>query len=152
MCDWHKTFILDPVAIVRPVSNSRIQPNDFSNHFIRYINVFLTTLFLWPLFHSKMISPAVRKVAVRTLVYDLNFAVHDRSPNRTCFTVLPQQLSPHLRLIPRTLKLNTSILTYLLQVNIAVLTILKGKELGWVCLGSCTADVRSVHPEIVRAG
>ena len=26
-------------------------------------------------------------------------------------------------------------------INIAVLTILNGQELGWVCLGSCTADV-----------
>ncbi|KAF9466603.1 hypothetical protein BDZ94DRAFT_1306191 [Collybia nuda] len=69
-----------------------------------YVNVFLTALFLWPLFRSRMISPPVRKVAMRTL-------------------------------LAATVALTTS------TVNMTVLTILKGKELGWVCLGSCAADV-----------
>lgn len=33
---------------------------------------------------------------------------------------------------------------YIMQVNIAILTVLKGQELGWVCLGSCSLDVGSV--------
>jgi hypothetical protein len=35
----------------------------------RYINVFLTTLFLWPLFRSNHASRRVRQVAIRTLLF-----------------------------------------------------------------------------------
>lgn len=69
-----------------------------------YINVFLTALFLWPIFRSNFANPRVRRVAVRTV-------------------------------IAAGIALTTS------TINIAVLTVLHGKELGWVCLGSCGADV-----------
>lgn len=63
----------------------------------------LTTLFVYPLFRSK-VSPRLRRVASRTL-------------------------------IASTAALVTSC------ANIAVLTVLHGKELGWVCLSSCGLDV-----------
>ncbi|KAG8950052.1 hypothetical protein FRC04_008132 [Tulasnella sp. 424] len=63
----------------------------------------LTTLFVYPLFRSK-VSPRLRRVASRTL-------------------------------IASTAALVTSC------ANIAVLTVLHGQELGWVCLSSCGVDV-----------
>ncbi|ESK93166.1 hypothetical protein Moror_1102 [Moniliophthora roreri MCA 2997] len=71
-----------------------------------YINVFLTALFLWPLFRSKVSvsNPRNRSVAIRNLA--------------AAFVAL-----------------TTS------TINIAILTHLHGKELGWVCLGSCSSDV-----------
>ncbi|KAF7321238.1 hypothetical protein HMN09_00212900 [Mycena chlorophos] len=69
-----------------------------------YINVLLTTLFLYPLFRSKLSSARLRRVAVRTL-----FA--------------------------SAIALTTS------TVNIAVLTLMHGRQLGWVCLASCGTDV-----------
>ncbi|KAF8903647.1 hypothetical protein CPB85DRAFT_1226325 [Mucidula mucida] len=68
-----------------------------------YINVFLTSLFLWPLLRCNM-NPRVRNVALRTL-------------------------------IAASVALTTS------TVNMVVLTLMKGHQLGWVCLGSCGADV-----------
>ncbi|KAJ6526782.1 hypothetical protein B0H19DRAFT_1084359 [Mycena capillaripes] len=69
-----------------------------------YINVLLTSLFLWPLLRSQFVNPNLRRVATRTLVASLA-------------------------------ALTTS------TVNIAVLTILHGREFGWLCLGSCGSDV-----------
>ncbi|KAJ7472560.1 hypothetical protein FB451DRAFT_1249967 [Mycena latifolia] len=69
-----------------------------------YINILLTTLFLWPLMRSAHSSAQLRRVAIRTL-----FASG--------------------------VALTTS------TVNITVLTIMKGRELGWVCLASCGLDV-----------
>ncbi|KAJ6531700.1 hypothetical protein B0H10DRAFT_2149975 [Mycena sp. CBHHK59/15] len=68
-----------------------------------YINILLTSLFLWPLFHSQHANIRLKRMAMRTL--SLRAA------------------------------LTTS------TVNIAVLTIMKGRQLGWVCLASCEADV-----------
>ncbi|KAF9041106.1 hypothetical protein BDZ89DRAFT_1156558 [Hymenopellis radicata] len=68
-----------------------------------YINVFLTSLFLYPLLRCNM-NPLVRNVALRTLI-------------AACVA------------------LTTS------TVNMVVLTIMKGHQLGWVCLGSCGTDV-----------
>ncbi|QRV78476.1 hypothetical protein RhiJN_06491 [Ceratobasidium sp. AG-Ba] len=69
-----------------------------------YINIFLTGMFLWPLFRSRLANPKIRKMAMRTLV-------------------------------AAGAALTTS------TINIAVLTIMHGQQLGWVCLGSCGADV-----------
>jgi len=69
-----------------------------------YINVLLTSLFLWPLLRINIASPAMKQVATRTLVASA-------------------------------VALTTS------TVNIAVLTVLKGRELGWLCLGTCGVDV-----------
>ncbi|CAE6430903.1 unnamed protein product [Rhizoctonia solani] len=69
-----------------------------------YINIFLTGMFLWPLFRSRLSNPKLKKMAMRTLV--------------AAFAAL-----------------TTS------TINIAVLTIMHGQQLGWVCLGSCGTDV-----------
>ncbi|CAE6489000.1 unnamed protein product [Rhizoctonia solani] len=69
-----------------------------------YINIFLTGMFLWPLFRSRLSNPKIKKMALRTLV--------------AAFAAL-----------------TTS------TINIAVLTIMHGQQLGWVCLGSCGTDV-----------
>lgn len=69
-----------------------------------YINIFLTGMFLWPLFRSRLSNPRIRRMALRTLVAALA-------------------------------ALTTS------TINIAVLTIMHGRQLGWVCLGSCGTDV-----------
>jgi hypothetical protein len=69
-----------------------------------YINIFLTGMFLWPLFRSRLANPRIRKMAMRTLVAAVA-------------------------------ALTTS------TINIAVLTIMHGQQLGWVCLGSCGTDV-----------
>ncbi|KAJ1305484.1 hypothetical protein OPQ81_000491 [Rhizoctonia solani] len=69
-----------------------------------YINIFLTGMFLWPLFRSRLSNPKIKKMAMRTLV--------------AAFAAL-----------------TTS------TVNIAILTIMHGQQLGWVCLGSCGTDV-----------
>ncbi|KAL5633831.1 hypothetical protein ACGC1H_005871 [Rhizoctonia solani] len=69
-----------------------------------YINIFLTGMFLWPLFQSRLSNPKLKKMAMRTLV--------------AAFAAL-----------------TTS------TINIAVLTIMHGQQLGWVCLGSCGTDV-----------
>ncbi|CAE7130809.1 unnamed protein product [Rhizoctonia solani] len=69
-----------------------------------YINIFLTGMFLWPLFRSRLHNPKIKKMAMRTLA--------------AAFAAL-----------------TTS------TINIAVLTIMHGQQLGWVCLGSCGTDV-----------
>jgi len=69
-----------------------------------FINLLLTTLFLWPLFRARFLSSRIKRVALRTL-------------------------------LAAGVALTTS------TVNIAVLTILNGEQLGWVCLGSCGTDV-----------
>jgi len=69
-----------------------------------YLNCFLTGMFLYPLYSSKVVNPTLRRVARRTL-------------------------------IAATASLVTS------AVNMLILTIMHGKQLGWVCLASCGADV-----------
>ncbi|KDQ61826.1 hypothetical protein JAAARDRAFT_55148 [Jaapia argillacea MUCL 33604] len=69
-----------------------------------FVNIFLTTLFLFPLLRTRFPSPTVRRVAVRTM-----FAA--------------------------VVALITS------ATNVTILTIMHGRQLGWVCLGSCGTDV-----------
>ncbi|OSD06748.1 hypothetical protein PYCCODRAFT_1442304 [Trametes coccinea BRFM310] len=69
-----------------------------------FVNIFLTSLFVWPLFNRKFYAPRIRRVAIRTLW-------------------------------AATVALTTSC------INILVLTIMHGKQLGWVCLASCGTDV-----------
>ncbi|KAJ7767288.1 hypothetical protein B0H16DRAFT_1716908 [Mycena metata] len=69
-----------------------------------FINILLTTLFLWPLLRSTHSSARLRRVATRTLVASA-------------------------------MALTTS------TINIAVLTIMKGRQLGWLCLACCGVDV-----------
>ncbi|KDQ56345.1 hypothetical protein JAAARDRAFT_59236 [Jaapia argillacea MUCL 33604] len=69
-----------------------------------FINVFLTSLFLWPLLHSRVVKPTVRRLASRTL-------------------------------LAAVVALVTS------SVNMLVLTLMHGQQLGWVCIGSCGTDV-----------
>ncbi|CAE6373417.1 unnamed protein product [Rhizoctonia solani] len=68
-----------------------------------FTNVFLNTMFLWPLLRFKLVNSHLRAVARRNLV-------------------------------AAAASLATSI------TNLAILMVLR-HELGWVCLGSCTADV-----------
>lgn len=69
-----------------------------------YINVFLTSMFLYPLVTSKLTSSGLRRLAIRTFIAAL-------------------------------VSLTTS------TVNVVVLMLLGGKELGWVNLGACGADI-----------
>ncbi|PVF91915.1 hypothetical protein CPB86DRAFT_820087 [Serendipita vermifera] len=69
-----------------------------------FLNVFLTTLFVWPLLRRKLSNPKLHALA-----------------KRTCYAA--------------TVALGTSV------VNILILTLLHGRQLGWVCLGSCGFDV-----------
>ncbi|KAH9847168.1 hypothetical protein C2E23DRAFT_890231 [Lenzites betulinus] len=69
-----------------------------------FINLLLTSLFVWPLLNRKFDTPRIRHVAVRTLW-------------------------------AAAVALTTSC------INILVLTIMHGKQLGWVCLASCGTDV-----------
>ncbi|KAJ7104334.1 hypothetical protein B0H15DRAFT_766878 [Mycena belliarum] len=69
-----------------------------------YINILLTSLFLWPLMRTARSSKQLQRLATRTLAAS-------------------------------GVALTTS------TVNIAVLTIMKGRELGWVCLATCGIDV-----------
>ncbi|KAJ7593380.1 hypothetical protein C8J56DRAFT_1045839 [Mycena floridula] len=69
-----------------------------------YINIFLTTAFLWPIMRTSHVNPRVKRIARRAL-------------------------------IAATVALTTS------SANILVLALLKGNELGWICLGSCGGDV-----------
>ncbi|KIM27611.1 hypothetical protein M408DRAFT_16646 [Serendipita vermifera MAFF 305830] len=68
------------------------------------LNVFLSFMFLYPLYRSPNMSPRLKAIAKRTL-------------------------------IAATVALITS------AINICVLTVLHGQELGWICLASCGADV-----------
>ncbi|KAJ6577034.1 hypothetical protein DFH09DRAFT_1450653 [Mycena vulgaris] len=69
-----------------------------------YINVLLTSLFLWPIFRFSNVNPKLKRVATRTLIASVA-------------------------------ALSTS------TVNIGLLTIFHGRQLGWLCLGSCGIDV-----------
>ncbi|TDL23147.1 hypothetical protein BD410DRAFT_169998 [Rickenella mellea] len=69
-----------------------------------FVNVFLTSMFIWPLYRENLMNARLRSVAWRTM-----FAA--------------------------AAALTTS------SVNMAILTALHGKQLGWVCLASCAADV-----------
>ncbi|KAJ7615829.1 hypothetical protein FB45DRAFT_1106524 [Roridomyces roridus] len=69
-----------------------------------YINILLTSLFLWPLFRSQHSTARLRRVAARTL-------------------------------IASAVALTTS------TINMTILTVLHGRELGWICLASCGTDV-----------
>jgi len=69
-----------------------------------YINVFLTSLFLFPLLRATTVNQRTKRIAKRALT-------------------------------AATVALTTS------TANIAVLAVLGGMELGWVCLGSCGLDI-----------
>lgn len=69
-----------------------------------FINVFLTSMFLYPLVSSQLQSSGLRRLSVRTFIAAL-------------------------------VSLTTS------TVNVVVLMSLDGKELGWVNLGACGADI-----------
>ncbi|KAF8126872.1 hypothetical protein K438DRAFT_1646896 [Mycena galopus ATCC 62051] len=69
-----------------------------------YINILLTSLFMWPLVRMKSANPRLKRIATRTLVASMA-------------------------------ALTTS------TVNITVLTVLHGREMAWLCLGSCGIDV-----------
>ncbi|GAV99049.1 transmembrane protein [Lentinula edodes] len=68
------------------------------------LNIFLTAMFLWPLWLSHPMSPKLRSIAKRTLY-----------------------------------GASTSLVSSM--INIAILFLLGGNELGWICLSSCVADV-----------
>ncbi|KAL5482693.1 hypothetical protein ACEPAI_9287 [Sanghuangporus weigelae] len=69
-----------------------------------FINIFLTSMFLWFLYREQSISERLRRLA-----------------RRTAFAA--------------------AIALTISCVNILILALLKGKQLGWVCLSSCAADV-----------
>lgn len=70
MRHWAQTLFRDPTAVVR-----RVMSPGLSQIYLRlrttldsYINVFLTSLFLWPLLRSNIINGRVKRLAIRTLV------------------------------------------------------------------------------------
>ncbi|KAJ6517538.1 hypothetical protein C8R47DRAFT_256166 [Mycena vitilis] len=69
-----------------------------------FINVLLTSLFLWPLLRSKHSTARLRRMATRTLVAS-------------------------------GAALTTS------TINITILTVMRGRQLGWLCLSSCSLDM-----------
>jgi len=69
-----------------------------------FLNVFLTGMFIYPLWRADFMSHMLKNIATRTLC-------------AACASLL------------------------ISAANIAILTLLKGKEYGWVCLGSCVTDV-----------
>ena len=106
-----------------------------------FINVCLTFLFLYPLFNSKrVLNPTVRTVAVRTLVCVQGIAYH---PPMLTVWLQCCLCGPH-DVLCETPILYTVIsrIDSMMQANILVLHLLKGKELAWVCLASCGTDVR----------
>ncbi|KAF5383380.1 hypothetical protein D9757_008389 [Collybiopsis confluens] len=68
------------------------------------LNIFLTGMFLWPLWISNPISTRLRSVAKRTLY-------------------------------------GATISLFSSAINIIVMLVLSGNELGWVCISSCISDV-----------
>ncbi|KLO14797.1 hypothetical protein SCHPADRAFT_939215 [Schizopora paradoxa] len=69
-----------------------------------FVNVLLTSMFIWPLKRDRHTNQRLRLLAWRTLA-------------------------------AAAVALTTS------SVNIAILAVVGGKQLGWVCLGSCATDV-----------
>ncbi|KAJ8092592.1 hypothetical protein PM082_006917 [Marasmius tenuissimus] len=69
-----------------------------------FITIFLNTLFLYPLFHTKIHNPRLKAVVVKTVI------------------------AYFVALIAST-------------ANMVALTVMRGRLLGWVCLGGCAADV-----------
>lgn len=81
-------------------------------------------MFLWPLLRTGQIDPMVRRVAQRTLM-----------SVASCFRSLNWYL----------LFISAAIVTLATSTaNVLVLTLLHGRELGWVCLGSCGSDVSPI--------
>lgn len=62
-----------------------------------FLNVFLTSLFVWPILNSSFKNPKIRAVAIKTMLSALA-------------------------------ALTTS------TVNILILTLMHGRQLGWVCV------------------
>jgi hypothetical protein len=100
-----------------------------------FLNVLLTVLFLWPLGKSSMMNPLIRRVALRTLVAST--------------IALATSVVGFLRCTWRIT------LIYHAQINMLILTLLHGQELGWVCLGSCGTDVLSftalIHQQLTTS-
>jgi len=69
-----------------------------------FVNIFLTVLFVLPLFRTNMRNARIKRLGIRTL-------------------------------FSATVALATSC------INILILILMRGHQLGWVCLGSCGADV-----------
>jgi hypothetical protein len=103
-------------------SLNRLQNTDLSSPLNRYVNIFLTTLFLWPLFRSNHANKRVRQVAIRTLLFAMLF-IYSLASELTCLCSAAG------------VSLTTS------TMNIALLGAKHGKELGWICLGLCGLDV-----------
>lgn len=95
------------------------------NRLDSYVNIFLTCLFLWPLVRTGRIRPMLRRVAIRTLMLVFRLTL-----TRLYIHQYARQLSSG-----SIVALTTS------TVNVLMLTLRDGKELGWVCVGSCGADV-----------
>lgn len=89
---------------------------------LSYVNLLLTGLFLWPLVRTGRISGPIRRIAGRTLMQVISVFL-------VCTRLLTFNLSGAI------VALTTS------TVNILMLTLEGGGELGWICLDSCGADV-----------
>jgi hypothetical protein len=98
-------------ADLRLASNPRSPLIQLLTGRYRFVNLFLTGLFLWPVMRSSFRNTRVKRLAVRTLWSAL-------------------------------IALTTSC------VNILILTLMHGRQLGWVCLGSCGTDVSSCADRI----
>lgn len=96
-----------------------------------YVNVFLTVLFLWPLARSTVTNPFLKRVALRTLFASI-IALTTSAVRRI-------QLSDAAHA-------NANLNLCCMQVNILVLTLMHGRQLGWICLGSCGLDVSLLRP------
>lgn len=78
-------------------------------------------MFLWPIFHTRFSNPRLKAVARRTLMFVRTYHANAGA------------LTPSRR--AAVTGLTTSC------VNIGLLTLHHGQELGWVCLASCGTDV-----------
>ena len=92
-----------------------------------FITLLLTALFLWPLMRKTFRNNTIKRLAVRTLMC-VRFAPRVNSSNTT------PPSSSFIALV-------TSC------INVLVLIMMHGRQLGWVCLGSCSADV-SFTPQL----
>lgn len=91
-----------------------------------FLNIFLTGLFVYPLMSRKRLSTKLHALAKRTSLY-------------VSILLLPLSFFPPFS-SAAAIALGTSV------INILILTLLHGQQLGWVCLASCGFDVCPLIP------
>ncbi|KAL7411107.1 hypothetical protein BDY24DRAFT_436093 [Mrakia frigida] len=92
-----------------------------------FLNVYLTSLFVWPILTSKCSTSFRLLRSLRCLVLTFSSLLVSQSSTL--------RSEPSLPGLSALMALTTS------TINILVLTLMNGRQLGFVCLGSCGADV-----------